>query len=1335
MTAPAPRKPVCQEISRALLDELFEKLRQGEHLALVAPRQAGKAQTIYELRRRAETLEARQPRLVILRRTDFNGATEADWLAALESKLIPTIDQTTDELGTVADDVAPMTVEQAAESRHASLEAKIQKVLVAAIGHDSSPLWLVIQSIPELPGPLVRGLLTACQYFSQDPHFHSRFSVLVTGSHNMVSLTYGENSPYRQAEKFFVVGFDRELTRRVFFARVQGVSLERGLEDPRCDGPMEEDALAALHEWTGGNAGLIEELVLTMRRAGVSDQEEPSYSICWTRDRIDQLARRFIEQHMVFHRYSALNLEEIEADRGDWDLLQTLLPTGDAEALLFPRGPSPCRLLTSGIVRDDGPDGRWRISCGIWREFLRVNMGPTRRADVFALQGRWKQAWQLYSTIPSSVADRPLDGEPRYYWKKVLHLWEETLSDDEQFDLDTPIAPPGSETSLSYRLWQFFTQGMQALYGIQAGRLQDPRCQAVHYTFPQPSIDFEPLFRSGDLWTDSSLRFIDGRSRILSSPEPNAHWTSIQRQPRLALALPQGHQFDPRVVADLRRSLRRFWSALENVQRREIDRELDALRQRHLQVIQKINQVAMAETRHPDRLLQSACRALVNLGDYFRILISLVSPDGARITGIASACAQPGLDFTDPTHYPLTPLSEGNIPDIQQWVVLTRQSATIQDARRNVDGKQLFRGNTDQAQALHIRGLAVIPLLLVHNDDTAATEILGTLHVERSDGQPPSANEIASLEVVAAQLAMAFDQSRRRWMLERALEEIPSEFRLIARDGRVIYRNRAAALTDGDKSSRWLAPLAVPPGLLVPLPASSTEAVQLALGQAPDKTLETISLFREDQADGSRGSRRWDETVAPLQDFRNRLPHPFEADGWVGVVQQSTDVTDFVDLSQLVRNTLVVTDLEETCQRVLNFFQQRGHRWARLYLCHESNDKTETLQSKAQFGIPDPEVATRFQQEEYTITQSDQDEAFWFLFKEAELRPVIFEHDETIQAGPVAMEVSPGALKTYRTRDRWRKEFGKTDPRWLEIPLFLGNLKLGLLALELPTRFTAYEQETLCWACNCISLALHAAQQALASSQAAEAQGLLEGAKSAAAMAVHQLANIFGPIESASIFLQEDLQQLPLPKVQTVSMRADVGLIERNTVRARAILGDFSRYFGDRALSDVATAPVKPLIEQLVAELRYRWKDIAFSTHFTGSVGNADEARAVVSWSGLQEVFEILAANADRHGRRTEAPLQIEIEILREHGRLRILFRDNGMGITPAARYRIFQPFFTTSAKGTGLGLAIARNLMRRMQGGLEIVEPQSRGACFQIDLASATEPPPRAPSLGVDDV
>ncbi|MFN6105727.1 MAG: hypothetical protein ACK5EA_14950, partial [Planctomycetaceae bacterium] len=430
------------------------------------------------------------------------------------------------------------------------------------MGGQSSPLWLVIQSIPELPGPLMRGLLTACQFFSQDSQFHSRFSVLVTGSRDLVALTYGDNSPYRQATKYFVVGFDKELTRRLFFARLNGVSLKRGLDDRRCDGPMDEDALTALHEWTGGNGGLIEELVMTLSRAGVADQEEVPQTIRWTRDSIVHLARGFITSQMLFHRSCALNLQEIEGDRGDWEQLQMLF-TGDAEASHFPRGPSPCRLLTSGIVRDDGPGGRWRISCGLWREFLLANMGPTRRADVLALQGHWNRPWTIYATVPSSVAARPLDGEPRDSWRKVLHLWEETLSNDDQIDLDTVTEPVGSETSLSHRLWRFFSRGMCALYGIESGHLQDLLQPSLKHDFGTCARDCETLIQKPEWWTNKPLTLVDGRSRILSIPEPNADWTLPHHQPRLVLALPRGHQFDPRVVTDLRRSLKRFWTAWE----------------------------------------------------------------------------------------------------------------------------------------------------------------------------------------------------------------------------------------------------------------------------------------------------------------------------------------------------------------------------------------------------------------------------------------------------------------------------------------------------------------------------------------------------------------------------------------------------------------------------------------------------------------------------------------------------------------------------------------------------------------------------------------------------
>lgn len=70
----------------------------------------------------------------------------------------------------------------------------------------------------------------------------------------------------------------------------------------------------------------------------------------------------------------------------------------------------------------------------------------------------------------------------------------------------------------------------------------------------------------------------------------------------------------------------------------------------------------------------------------------------------------------------------------------------------------------------------------------------------------------------------------------------------------------------------------------------------------------------------------------------------------------------------------------------------------------------------------------------------------------------------------------------------------------------------------------------------------------------------------------------------------------------------------------------------------------------------------------------------------------------------------------------RVAVHDNGPGIEPAARGRIFRPFFTTKTQGTGLGLAIVQKVVITHNGRIAAGTSPLGGARFEMTfpLASA---------------
>lgn len=114
---------------------------------------------------------------------------------------------------------------------------------------------------------------------------------------------------------------------------------------------------------------------------------------------------------------------------------------------------------------------------------------------------------------------------------------------------------------------------------------------------------------------------------------------------------------------------------------------------------------------------------------------------------------------------------------------------------------------------------------------------------------------------------------------------------------------------------------------------------------------------------------------------------------------------------------------------------------------------------------------------------------------------------------------------------------------------------------------------------------------------------------------------------------------------------------------------------------------------------------------------------AILHASGLvlDTIFRNLLDNAIKYG---DTPPRVEIQVRVERGRVITRIADNGEGVPPELRKRIFGLFFragselTRRQKGTGLGLYIVQTLVRQLKGRITVHDRQGgQGSVFEVDL------------------
>lgn len=71
-------------------------------------------------------------------------------------------------------------------------------------------------------------------------------------------------------------------------------------------------------------------------------------------------------------------------------------------------------------------------------------------------------------------------------------------------------------------------------------------------------------------------------------------------------------------------------------------------------------------------------------------------------------------------------------------------------------------------------------------------------------------------------------------------------------------------------------------------------------------------------------------------------------------------------------------------------------------------------------------------------------------------------------------------------------------------------------------------------------------------------------------------------------------------------------------------------------------------------------------------------------------------------------------------GVVRLTVQDNGPGVPPADRDKLFMPYYSTKGRGSGLGLAIVRRIVVEHGGGIEVGEAGPSGTTFAVELPAA---------------
>ena len=214
----------------------------------------------------------------------------------------------------------------------------------------------------------------------------------------------------------------------------------------------------------------------------------------------------------------------------------------------------------------------------------------------------------------------------------------------------------------------------------------------------------------------------------------------------------------------------------------------------------------------------------------------------------------------------------------------------------------------------------------------------------------------------------------------------------------------------------------------------------------------------------------------------------------------------------------------------------------------------------------------------------------------------------------------------------------------------------------------------------------------------------------------HELKTPLTSIRMYSEMLRENLGRLPAAK-RDHYLKVIVSESERLT-RLIANILDFNKMEAAEKQYHPQPVEVNTLVEETMKACEHLLAEKGMSVDWNPAAG---DVWVTVDRDSLVQVLQNLVSNAAKYAKGADT-LRVCLLPLDNH-RVKIDIADNGPGVPPRARRKLFKKFYrvdndlTATTSGSGLGLTISRKLMRDQGGDVRFSPNPDGGAVFSIIL------------------